>query len=506
MRPLDIQPGNSPTSRQEDINGDWDQGFSHSDAHEVFENFMDAWAQPHSRSAADEAASRPAGNSGASKASSSPAQKSSELAGHNLWSHQTASSDKSDATQKTVVPNESSLPARTALGFSALTANDQNTPLPISLSFTGPLFVARNPAPSKDGNIPSTRPPAPAQLKAADILAASGMQRSASVSTNATVSTSLTIAARTPSTTTSSIEEPSLTAGSPATAPQAITSSAITSSATASSAIASSTEESLTDASPATASTVSTLLGGMSSKAMHQNLPTVDGAVTSVRQPLTELAGQAKSADPAPLLVPDQTNAQLKTDIRGSHELADALAAGTEKNATMPTAAATSDLSASNDKGIEGSADQAIFDPAGSETASAASVTDAPTLAGAPATAAEIAGTGVATTDLPMKDPEEKNKVAGPGVKVLPVDDKDDAAENNLPPQVGAAVAHGSEGNGHLDLGFGSSPDQASGEANARILSSMDLPSLADARLRALDRTNDMLVLHSMRLEESNFI
>jgi hypothetical protein len=241
----------------------------------------------------------------------------------------------------------------------------------------------------------------------------------------------------------------------------------------------------------------------MSSKAMHQNLPTVDGAVTSVRQPLTELAGQAKSADPAPLLVPDQTNAQLKTDIRGSHELADALAAGTEKNATRPTAAATSDLSASNDKGVEGSDDQAIFDPASSETASAASVTDAPTLAGAPATAAEIAGTGVATTDLPMKDPEEKNKVAGPGVKVLPVDDKDDAAENNLPPQVGAAVAHGSEGNGHLDLGFGSSPDQASGEANARILSSMDLPSLADARLRALDRTNDMLVLHSMRLEES---
>jgi hypothetical protein len=37
----------------------------------------------------------------------------------------------------------------------------------------------------------------------------------------------------------------------------------------------------------------------------------------------------------------------------------------------------------------------------------------------------------------------------------------------------------------------------------ATVLNAVDLPSLADARLRALDRAHDMMSLHSMRLVES---
>jgi hypothetical protein len=116
--------------------------------------------------------------------------------------------------------------------------------------------------------------------------------------------------------------------------------------------------------------------------------------------------------------------------------------------------------------------------------------------------AASNDGTGVATTDLPMKNPSETNKVAGPSVKLLPVDDQGAAVENNLPSSALVAGTHSAELGTNLNLGFAGG-NHASNEETTRVLNSLDLPSLADARLRALDRTHDMLALQTMRLVES---
>ena len=116
--------------------------------------------------------------------------------------------------------------------------------------------------------------------------------------------------------------------------------------------------------------------------------------------------------------------------------------------------------------------------------------------------AASNDGTGVATTDLPMKNPSETNKVAGPSVKLLPVDDQGAAVENNLPSSALVAGTHSAELGTNLNLGFAGG-NHASNEETTRVLNSLDLPSLADASLRALDRTHDMLALQTMRLVES---
>jgi hypothetical protein len=102
-----------------------------------------------------------------------------------------------------------------------------------------------------------------------------------------------------------------------------------------------------------------------------------------------------------------------------------------------------------------------------------------------------------------MKNPLETNKVAGAGVKVLPVDEKGAATENNLPPQILVPSARGADGHTGLDFGSDGSREQALVDGTAPILTALDLPSLTDARLRALDRTHDMMALHSMRLVES---
>ena len=115
-----------------------------------------------------------------------------------------------------------------------------------------------------------------------------------------------------------------------------------------------------------------------------------------------------------------------------------------------------------------------------------------------------IDGTGVAFNDSPMKNPKEENKVAGPAVKVLPVDDQTGASEKNLPPQMLVTSPHGTnDQGGNLNHGFGGGSDASSVENHARISNTFDLPTLADARMRALDRAHDMMALHSMRLVES---
>ena len=87
-------------------------------------------------------------------------------------------------------------------------------------------------------------------------------------------------------------------------------------------------------------------------------------------------------------------------------------------------------------------------------------------------------------------------------MKLLPVEGSGGAAEQILPAQWVVTGARSADTGTDVNLGF-SSGDHTSTEDTAPTLNSLDLPSLADARMRALDRTQDMMALHSMRLVES---
>lgn len=81
-----------------------------------------------------------------------------------------------------------------------------------------------------------------------------------------------------------------------------------------------------------------------------------------------------------------------------------------------------------------------------------------------------IDGTGVAFTVLPMKNPDEKNKVAGPAVKVLPVDDQTEAVEKNLPPPMLVAAPRGTDDPGDsLSRNFGGSNDASAVEKTRKF-------------------------------------
>jgi hypothetical protein len=119
-------------------------------------------------------------------------------------------------------------------------------------------------------------------------------------------------------------------------------------------------------------------------------------------------------------------------------------------------------------------------------------------------TAAENNGTGVATMALSMKNSENTIKVAGPDAKVLPVGENGDAKEKNLPTQIIVAPVRGTENQGaDLNFTFSGNSNHAIPVPETPALNAADLPSLTDARFRALDRTHDMMALHTMRLVES---
>ena len=118
--------------------------------------------------------------------------------------------------------------------------------------------------------------------------------------------------------------------------------------------------------------------------------------------------------------------------------------------------------------------------------------------------AIENAGTGVATTVLPMKNPPKTNKVAGPDVKVLPVGETGMAQAKTLPPQLLVTPVRAADNRGtDLNFTFSNGNSNAPVADSSPVLTALDLPSLADARMRAVERTHDMMALHSMRLVES---
>ena len=116
--------------------------------------------------------------------------------------------------------------------------------------------------------------------------------------------------------------------------------------------------------------------------------------------------------------------------------------------------------------------------------------------------AATNAGTGVASVDLPMKKNENVNKIAGLDVKNLPGATVETSGENILPPHLAVTPVRSTE-NHSSDLNFSFSPSNTPAPTSTSPVSLLDLPSLTDARMRAVERTHDMVTLHAMRLVES---
>jgi hypothetical protein len=117
---------------------------------------------------------------------------------------------------------------------------------------------------------------------------------------------------------------------------------------------------------------------------------------------------------------------------------------------------------------------------------------------------AQKAGTGVAISDSLMKNPQKTNKVAGPDVQVLPVGMNREAGEKNLPTQLVVTPVRSAENHGaDLNFTFSNGTNQSAAGQSTPALNTVDTPSLADARTRAVDRTHDMIALHTMRLVES---
>jgi hypothetical protein len=112
-------------------------------------------------------------------------------------------------------------------------------------------------------------------------------------------------------------------------------------------------------------------------------------------------------------------------------------------------------------------------------------------------------GTGVATTGLPMKNSQKTNKVAGPDVKDLPTNASLRASQKNLPALPVASVRPTESRGSDLNFSFSGSQSQSVAPENSSVISTLDLPSLGDARVRTLERTQDMIALHAMRLVES---
>ena len=100
-----------------------------------------------------------------------------------------------------------------------------------------------------------------------------------------------------------------------------------------------------------------------------------------------------------------------------------------------------------------------------------------------------------------MKNPQNTNKVAGLDVKVLPVGAAGEANEKDLPPVVPTVRA--AEPHSDFNFGFAKNDSLATPSDAAQALKAVELPLLTDVRMRALDRTHDMVALHTLRLVES---
>jgi hypothetical protein len=127
-----------------------------------------------------------------------------------------------------------------------------------------------------------------------------------------------------------------------------------------------------------------------------------------------------------------------------------------------------------------------------------------PAAAAAPTASAKPHGTSVAKQDVPMKNTDQTNKVAGPGEKVLPGDAIPVARENNLPGRAGvvpvSARAVLPETNVATVSTATDSPVRGAGSAEVAAAVS----NVSDIRSQALERTHDLMALQATRLVGSS--
>ncbi len=109
-------------------------------------------------------------------------------------------------------------------------------------------------------------------------------------------------------------------------------------------------------------------------------------------------------------------------------------------------------------------------------------------------------GTVAAKQDVPMKNAENTIKVAGPGEKVLPGNALVSARANSVSVKGTSAGREGNAGSNNII------PLSAAAESHAGAASNTDtvaVSNLTDIRTRAVDRTQDMVALHAIRLVDS---
>jgi hypothetical protein len=103
-----------------------------------------------------------------------------------------------------------------------------------------------------------------------------------------------------------------------------------------------------------------------------------------------------------------------------------------------------------------------------------------------------------------MKKADNTTKVAGLDVKVLPVAGQESPRGYDLPPHLAVVPVRAAENLAPEFKGNFTPEDGALPAApGVAPFNAVEIPALAEARLKAVERTHDMVALHAMRLVES---
>lgn len=210
-------------------------------------------------------------------------------------------------------------------------------------------------------------------------------------------------------------------------------------------------------------------------------------------------SGEAAEAAPGKLIVPaGPATAPVRKKEYSTAAVASALNAGPApaKTAEAAAAAATSAKVAGTDlpPATAGSTPDTTETPANADGA------DNPAALGP----VQVHGTLAAKQEVPMKNAENTIKVAGQGEKVLPGDLTSSGRANNLTARAAsttvAAPRNGASGANIIPLS--AAPEHS--VENASSGNTTSVSSLSDIRSRALDRTQEMVAQHAVRLVGSS--
>ncbi|HEV2693252.1 MAG TPA: hypothetical protein VG347_10190 [Verrucomicrobiae bacterium] len=119
-----------------------------------------------------------------------------------------------------------------------------------------------------------------------------------------------------------------------------------------------------------------------------------------------------------------------------------------------------------------------------------------------PAESLKNDGTGVAITASSMKNSDKTNKVAGLDVQVLPGGTNSTLRETVLPAHATVTAVRSADKQ-TSDLNLPLAPATPAIAEGADTSSLVALPSLADARMRDVERTHDLVSVHALRMVDS---